>query len=114
MNLSEWADRVRQAHIQVTLLANFDSTELVVLDNVLEVIALTCQWIPKLETSFSLVSLAHHVDHVSIRHTVSENYVGLVAALLPLVDVREVVGEDDSVLFIVTTTEVKELLSRRP
>jgi len=75
MDLPEWANRISQAHIQVTLLAVAYTAELIRLDNILEMVALARQRIPKLKAASSVRFLAHDVDHVSTGHAVAKHYV---------------------------------------
>ena len=98
----------------MTLAADADAAEFSRLDDVVEPVALAGQRVPQLKAAVSLALLAHHEDHFASGHAMSTDDVGLVLLALLLVDVKEVVGEDDGVLLVVPTTQVEELLRRRP
>ena len=111
VDLSHWADRVLPSHLHVRLRLELDAEELALLVFfVLEEVALASQWVPQFKAAVFDRLLAHDVDEFARRHTITEDYERLVARFLHLIYVGEVVGQEYSVLFVVTAAQIEELL----
>lgn len=110
VDLREGAQRVGWPDLQVAVCAYLAAAKCLGLYDVLIVVAISAEGVPELKASILDCFLAHHEDHLSVRHASSQNDEGLIGFVLLLVDVAEVVSKQDSMLLEIAATKIEELL----
>lgn len=109
-NLLQWANRILRMTINLYTCTEWNTQELILIIIPTKEICLTCDRVPYLNMIILCIP-SHHIWGIPFWHGLSHHHVWLNLPLIQsFINVVEEVTEEDSMLLIVTSTEVKELL----